>query len=404
MLLNENPSKLMPGLVSRSVSFENPTGDKGAGGYAFNGRKGAPNVIFMPGQKFVLADIKGPGMLRHWWLTIPPATPEIMRAVRLEVFYDDAKEPSISVPALDFFAASLGRPTEIDNAMTSVQEARGFNAYFPMPFKKSVRVELSNDSANAFPLYYQIDYTLGDKLDDNDAYLHVQYNRDNPTRLKEDFVVTQGLRGPGRYLGCVVGIRVNQDGVFSWYGEGEVKIYLDGDKELPTICGTGLEDYVGTAWGMGAHARPDQGVPIEIKDPTSDSTMPDFTSFYRWHIKDPVLFEQDIKVTVQQIGAIHLPAGDAALKANVEKAHPMAGSGWIGEGGPMLWGIAERVDDYCAAAFVYCQNVQAVRRYSTEDAIADIARKGYEQPSEFEQTMASLGASVSVVVESDINQ
>jgi hypothetical protein len=221
------------------------------------------------------------------------------------------------------------------------------------------------------------------------------FNRDNPTRLKKDFVIVDGLKGPGRFLGCVVGIRITQDGVFSWYGEGEVKIFLDGDTRYPTICGTGLEDYVGTAWGMGAHSRPYQGVPLEIHDPEQAGTMPDFTSFYRWHIPDPVVFERELKVTVQQIGAIHIPGNDDLLRARIEQAHPMAGSGWVGEGSPMLWGIAERIDDYCAAAFVYCRDVQAVRSYSSADAVTEIERRDYEQPSDFEQSMAALGATIS---------
>jgi hypothetical protein len=388
-------SQLPSGLQSRSVSFENPTGAKGAGGTSYNGRKGSPNVIFMPGASIVLADLQGPGMLRHWWLTLPPAAPEIMRAVRLEVFYDGNKFPSVSVPLLDFFAVSLGRPSDVDSALASVQEARGFNAYYPMPFDKGVKVVVTNESAQAFPFYYQIDFTLGDRIDKDTCYLHAVFNRDNPTRLKKDFVIVDGLKGPGRFLGCVVGIRITQDGVFSWYGEGEVKIFLDGDTRYPTICGTGLEDYVGTAWGMGAHSRPYQGVPLEIHDPEQAGTMPDFTSFYRWHIPDPVVFERELKVTVQQIGAIHIPGNDDLLRARIEQAHPMAGSGWVGEGSPMLWGIAERIDDYCAAAFVYCRDVQAVRSYSSADAVTEIERRDYEQPSDFEQSMAALGATIS---------
>jgi hypothetical protein len=334
-------------------------------------------------------------MLRHWWLTLPPAAPEIMRAVRLEVFYDGNKFPSVSVPLLDFFAVSLGRPSDVDSALASVQEARGFNAYYPMPFDKGVKVVVTNESAQAFPFYYQIDFTLGDRIDKDTCYLHAVFNRDNPTRLKKDFVIVDGLKGPGRFLGCVVGIRITQDGVFSWYGEGEVKIFLDGDTRYPTICGTGLEDYVGTAWGMGAHSRPYQGVPLEIHDPEQAGTMPDFTSFYRWHIPDPVVFERELKVTVQQIGAIHIPGNDDLLRARIEQAHPMAGSGWVGEGSPMLWGIAERIDDYCAAAFVYCRDVQAVRSYSSADAVTEIERRDYEQPSDFEQSMAALGATIS---------
>jgi hypothetical protein len=396
---NPDPSVIDTRLSSRSVSFENPTGEPGAGGRAANGRKGSPNIVFAPGQVVTLADIRGPGTLRHWWLTVPPMAPEIMRAIRLQVFYDGAEQASIDVPALDFFGATLGRPSAMATALTTVQEARGFNAYFPMPFEQSVRVVLSNESAAAFPLYYQIDYTLDDSEQTREpSYLHVEYRRQNPTQPKQDFVISSGLRGPGRFLGCVVGIRVNQDGVFSWYGEGELKIYLDGDEDYPTICGTGLEDYVGTAWGMGVEQTPYQGVPLAIYNPDGGSTMPDFTSFYRWHVPDPVIFREQLTVTLQQIGAIHIPGDQPEIKAAVEASHELAGNGWVGEGSPMLWGIAERSDDYCAAAFVYCREVQAVRHYRAEEAVADIGRLSYESPSDFEQHMAALGASVTEVV------
>ena len=160
-MLFGDPARIEAGLESRAVSFENPTGARGSGGRAHGGRKGAPSRRFLSGETLVLADLEGPGTLRHFWLTIPPMPPEIMRAVRLEVFYDGAREPSVSVPALDFFGASLGRPTPFASALCAVQEGRGFNAYHPMPFRRHVRVALRNESPHAFSLYYQIDYTLG---------------------------------------------------------------------------------------------------------------------------------------------------------------------------------------------------------------------------------------------------
>jgi hypothetical protein len=142
------------------VSFENPSGARGAGGAAHGGRKGAPLRRVAPGERVVLADLEGPGTLRHVWMALPPGPPEALRALGLEVFYDGTAEPSVSVPCLDFFASPHGRPVAFDSALVSVHEGRGFNAYFPMPFRRGVRVEFSNGSPRPIPLYYQIDYTL----------------------------------------------------------------------------------------------------------------------------------------------------------------------------------------------------------------------------------------------------
>lgn len=391
-----DPSKIDLGLETRSVSFENPTGARGAGGQSHGGRKGAPKKMLQAGECVVLADLAGPGTLRHFWMTVPPMAPELMRAIRLEVFYDDATEPSISVPALDFFGIPLGRPHAFSSYLASVQEGRGFNAYYPMPFEKKVRVELTNEGPYSLSLYYQIDYTLEKAGHEEPSYLHVAYRRENPTVKRQDFVILDGLKGPGRFLGCVVGIRVLQDNVFSWYGEGEVKMFIDGDDAFPTICGTGLEDYVGTAWGMGVHATPFQGVPFDISDPEAPRQMPDFTSFYRWHVLDPVIFNHDLKVTIQQIGATYVPVGKEGKRDIIEKEHGLAGPGWQGPRGTRIadWAVAERVDDYCAAAFVYCREAQAVPRYALKDAIADIGRLSYEGPTGFEQRLAAVGATV----------
>lgn len=380
-----DPSRIDLGLESRAVTFENPTGAKGAGGTAHGGRKGAPNRLFRSGERIVLADLEGPGTLRHFWLTVPPMRPDRIRAIRIEVFYEGLAEPSICVPLPDFFGVSLGRPVPLVTALTTIQEGRGFNSYIPMPFEHRIRVEVHNESGADFPIYYQIDYTLEMSRERESSFLHVSYRRENPTTMKQDFVIAEGLKGPGRFLGCVTGIRVLQDDHFAWYGEGEVKFYLDGDRALPTLCGTGLEDYVGTAWAMGAHQTPYQGVPFEVRDPQSQRPMPDMTGFYRWHLADPILFREDLKVTIQQIGAVLIPAGQEDKQMAIEASNRLAGPGWQGRLGDRIanWGIAERSDDYSAAAFLYCREPQAVPIYSREDAIADIGLFSYEEPGKF---------------------
>jgi hypothetical protein len=370
-----DPSRIDTRWDSRAVTFENPTGERGAGGRTHSGRKGSPSRRLEPGENVTLANIEGPGCVRHVWMTFPPAPPEVMRALVLEVFYDDADEPSVSVPCLDFFGLPHGRPVPYASMLSSAQEGRGFNSYVPLPFERKIRIEVTNHAERALDNYYQVDFTLQDV---ESSYLHVSFRRENPTVQKKDFVIHEGLAGPGRFLGCVAGIRVFQDPGM-WYGEGELKIYKDGDTELPTICGTGLEDYVGSAWGLGAHDAPFAGAPLDVREP--GKPMPDFVGFYRWHVPDPVMFERELKVTIQQIGAAYLTADKFD---EFEKTHPAAGRGWFERGGGKF-GIHERTDDYCAASFVYCTTPQAVPRLDVAGALGDIARKEYEPPLPMER-------------------
>lgn len=368
--------------VSRAVTFENPTGGKGVGGAAAGGRKGAPSRALAAGERVVLADIEGPGVVRHLWMTFPPAPPEVMRAKVIEVFYDGAEAPSVSVPAVDFFGVPWGRPVHLDTALMSIGEGRGFNSFMPMPFRRSIRIELVNGAPVAAQLYFQVDYTLEPDLAGDAGLLHATFRRQNPTVPKQDFVIADGLAGPGRFLGCVVGVRVLDPG--RWYGEGEVKVFLDGDTDLPTICGTGLEDYVGSAWGMGPHQTTYMGAPLEVRDPeASGRRMPDFVGFYRWHVPDPILFQRELRVTIQQIGFDVFREGDEERMAAAEPA----GGGWMDLELPGVagLGIAERSDDYCATAFVVCAEAQPVERVDVAAAVADIERRPYEQPSPMER-------------------
>jgi hypothetical protein len=368
-------SRIDLSLDSRAVTFENPTGARGAGGTALGGRKGAPMRELAAGERVVLADLEGPGTIRHVWMTFPPARPEWMRALVLEVFYDDAVEPSISVPCLDFFGLPHGRPAHYVSALTAAQEGRGFNAYLPIPFRRRIRIELGND------------YTLEPRLSADTGLLHVSFRRENPTRLLQDFTIAGGLRGPGRYLGCNVGIRPLPAANFVWYGEGELKIFRDGDTTHPTICGTGLEDYVGTAWGMGAHFALYGGVPHEVRPPEG-AAIPAFTSFYRWHVLDPVVFSRELRVTIQQIGYAVVPKGAEAEFERFQRTNPAAGAGWLRNNPAVsVHGLSERVDDYCATAYVYCRDAQPVARLDVQAATADIARRPYEQISQTEQML-----------------
>jgi hypothetical protein len=384
MNLFDDPALIDAAIDSRSISFENPSGERGRGGTAAHGRKGSASRTIAPGEKVTLADIQGPGRLRHLWMTFPPTQPELMRSIMLEVFYDGLDAPSISVPCLDFFGLPHGRPVAYFSALTSVPGGKGFNAYFPMPFRKRLRMDLTN--ATAFPIlfFYQIDYTLED-IPADIGYLHVSFRRENPTTLQRDFIIAEGLRGPGRFVGSVVGIRVIRDDMV-WYGEGEFKFYRDGDDTNPTICGTGLEDYVGSAWGMGKYTTFYAGVPICVVPPTSSTSRegllgrgPDFVSFYRWHLPDPIIFRNSFRATLQQIGLVH----DHELQIDeTSKKHTLAGDGWARDiqGAPFrAFALAERRDDYCAAAFIYCLLPQPVPRVDVNSAAADIALLDYER-------------------------
>ncbi len=386
-----DPSHIDTTQRPRAITFENPTGAPAAGGAAAHGRKGAPSRTIGAGERVTLADIEGPGTIRHLWCTFPPARPERMRALVLEVFYDDAPDPSISVPLLDFFAITCGRPRPFTSALASAQEGRGFNAYYPMPFDRRVRVELVNGSPKPAIFYFQIDYTLG-AVDPIAGRLHVTFRRENPTTLGQDFTISDDVRGPGRFLGCAVGIRTIDPA--RWYGEGEVKIYLDDDlassaSGRPTICGTGLEDYVGSAWGMGPHHALYGGAPLDVRAPGSTAGMsglPDFVGFYRWHVPDPIVFADRLRVTIQQIGMNLFLAGQEPERDSYLATNPLAGNGWFEPTPPGTCGMAlfERVDDYSAAAFVYCRDAQPVRRVEIAVAIADLDRREFEHADPME--------------------
>jgi hypothetical protein len=398
-----NPAFVDPGLDCRAVTFENPTGERGRGGTAGGGRKGSPLRNLAPGEAVVLADVAGPGTVRHIWMTVSPSPPEDLRAQVLEVFYDGAAEPSVSVPVLDLFGLPHGRLVPLTSALVAVQEGRGLNSYVPLPFRRRIRIVYTNHASRAVTLYHQIDLTLEDDLAPGTGFLHATFGRENPTVRRRDFVITEGIRGPGRFLGCVVGVRVLDEGM--WYGEGEVKVYRDGDREHPTICGTGLEDYVGTAWGLGPHCAPYGGAPLDVREPVDAGVPPAlgggsarFVGFYRWHLLDPIMFRDELRVTIQQIGAAMFPADAREARERYEQDHPLAGSGWTHVGGVSV-GIVERVDDYCATAFVYATTVQPIPRVDVAAAVADIGRLPHELAHPME-TFAAFGAGTGLVAES----
>jgi hypothetical protein len=364
---------------SRSATWENPRAERGKGGRLSGGRKGAPARPLLPGQTITLLDADGPGVLRHLWMALRLGPPEALRALLVEVRYDHLPDPSIAVPLPDLFGAPHGRPSEHYSIWSAVHEGRGFNLYLPMPFERHITVSLTNRSSERFDVYYQLDHSLGDRPADA-GYLHATFRRENPTTLGRDFEILSGLEGPGCFVGCNIGVRPLDPG--SWYGEGEVKFYLDGE-DLPTICGTGLEDYVGTAWGLGQHWGPYGGAPLVMPRASEQAQstgmitgdgLPELVGLYRWHYHDPIWFARQLRVTVQQIGLSMFPADEVDAAKEHEQRRPHAANWWWNEsdGETPIGGLAERVDDYCSTAFVYCRDPQSVPVPTTDDAVADI--------------------------------
>ena len=370
-----DPADLLLGHESRAYTFENPSGARGAGGTARDGRKGAPNRILRPGERVVLADIAGPGRVTHVWMTmtalqsIGSSAPSFLRAQVLEVFYDELDTPSISVPALDFFGVVHGVPAAYASSMTAANEGMGLESRIPMPVGGRMRIEYQNASDEPALLYYQIDVLLGPRAGAG-GRLHAMFTRANPSTPRVDLVILDGLRGPGRYLGMTGGVRPFDP---HWWGEGEVKVHLDGEVQ-PTICGTGTEDYIGSAWSIGAFAAPESGAPLVIGPSGNAAGGWSLVSFYRWHVSDPIVFERSARVTLQQIGSAMFREGEEQALARFKASAMPAGDGWIENlaGGMLAFTLYERSDDWCATGFAYCAEAQAVTPLDISVAVADL--------------------------------
>ncbi|NLB96150.1 MAG: DUF2961 domain-containing protein [Armatimonadetes bacterium] len=297
---------------SRSISPENFTGEKGMGGMATEGTgadkardlgpgwKISPSVRISPGETFTLADIREPGAIQHIWMT--PTGP--WRFSILRIYWDDCEVPSVECPVGDFFACGWGKFAQVSSLAVCVNPGSGFNCYWEMPFRKRCRMTMTNLGDEAMTLYYQIDYTLTEVPDDA-AYFHAQFRRVNPLPYKQVYTILDGVKGRGHYVGTYMAWGVNNTG---WWGEGEIKFYLDGD-EYPTICGTGTEDYFCGSYNFENRetrqyqefTTPYSGLPQVIRPDGLYQSQQRF-GLYRWHIMDPIRFEQDLRVTIQALG------------------------------------------------------------------------------------------------------
>ncbi len=302
-----------PGSQTRWTDFENPMAAPGAGGQENGGAKGHAFDRLEAGQTVTLMTTQGSGVVRRIWVTLSGRSPRILRSLVLRMYWDGCAEPAVCCPLGDFFGFGLARMTAFDSELFSSPEGRSMNCFVPMPFYESARITLTNESDESLKrLFYEVDFTLEPLERGRALYFHAYWNRQCPTSLCEDYPLLPQVRGCGRFLGASMGVFTDDRYKGAWFGEGEVKVYLDGDNALPTLAGTGIEDYIGTAWGQGVFACRTQGSPI------SDMKAGRF-SFYRWHVPDPIYFQSACRVGVQQIGGAPC---DVALRL-VESGAPI---------------------------------------------------------------------------------
>ena len=296
---------------TRSISSENPTGDKGRGGMAEvgvdaarelgRGWKVRPCDVIGPGETFTAADIAGPGAIQQIWMT---PTGHWRHGI-LRIYWDDQEQPSVECPVGDFFACGWGKYAQVSSLAVCVNPGSAFNCYWEMPFRRRCRITLTNLARKEMTLFFQVNYTLTDVPDDA-AYFHAQFRRTNPVPYKGVHTLLDGVRGHGQYVGTYLAWGSNNSG---WWGEGEIKFYLDGDGEFPTICGTGTEDYFCGSYNFENQGTkqyqefttPYAGLPQVIRPDGLYASQTRF-GMYRWHLPDPVRFEADLRVTIQALG------------------------------------------------------------------------------------------------------
>jgi len=353
MIPFQYPLFLLPeGVEARWINPENIAGEKGAGGQANGGRKGAPCYgAIKAGETITLANYQGSsGVIRHIWTTIDNRSPKMLRGLRMDFTWDGSDRPAVSAPWGDFFGFGLGAMAPFECALFNCPEGRNFNSFLPMPFRSGFRIDVTNETGTDLGMFwFQVDFSVHDDLPSNALYLHACYRRERPTTMRQDYELLPQVKGRGRYLGANFGVIANTNLYFkSWWGEGEVKIYLDGDRQFPTLCGTGTEDYILTSWGQGRYANAYSGCHLADHDRMR-------YCFYRYHLPDPIYFRREIRGTIQQIGCwdpesrkeMHLSGN--VYNAAGEDPKPLD----LSPTAAADHGLFERADDWSSCAYFY---------------------------------------------------
>ncbi len=310
----------LSGARTRSISAENPTGKKGAGGMATEGPgasaardlgpgwKVSPCALIAPGKTQDLAEIDGPGAIQSMWLG-----GYVGRQLILRMYWDGQERPSVECPLADFFACgwrdngagpTRGPFSPLNSLPVVVNPNSGLNCFWPMPFRRHCRVTVENIGPQERACFYQINYALDD-VPDAAAYFHAQFRRSNPVPPGQCHRILDGVAGRGHYVGTA--LLVGLGGQDRWWGEGEIKFFLDGDGDHPTICGTGTEDYFGGSYNWEVDGRyttystPFMGM-YHVSAPDGLYQSQQRFAMYRWHLVDPIRFERDIRVTLQDLG------------------------------------------------------------------------------------------------------
>lgn len=245
-----------------------------------------------------IMDIDGPGCITHIWITVDSI---VYRDLIIRMYWDNEIEPSVEVPLGDFFCCGFSQRQKVLSIPINVNPSGGMNSYFPMPFREHAKITIENRRpSNVDGFFYAITYEL-DKVADDEAYFHANFNRTNPLKYGDDYVIIDGIKGKGHFVGTQMCWQQNNAG---WWGEGEIKAFIDGDDEFPTYVGTGTEDYFGGAWCFGEnYSAPFLGYQdITAVNGRHTTQIGNRHVLYRFHILDPIRFDQDLKITMQAIG------------------------------------------------------------------------------------------------------
>jgi len=298
--------------VESTIStFENMNGTKSSGGKSNFSAKGNAFEPIKAGASKKLLDVSGAGTIQRIWITLQDRSPKMLRSVRLRIFWDHESEPAVDVPLGDFFGFGLSKITKMENDFFSSAEGRSFNFFIPMPFRKGAKVEIINESSQDIEaFFFDIDFVKVEKQDDNALYFHAFWTRKSNSELGDNFVFLPTISGKGRFLGVNMGVTTSKGYRNSWWGEGEVKMFIDNDEKYPTWNGTGAEDYAGTAWGMGTFNSKFQGCTV------ADEKKGQF-AFYRFHVPDEIYFNKNFRAEIQQIGGAPRDVVRKMMKKNI---------------------------------------------------------------------------------------